>query len=67
MKNEPTYFKKRVSHTVYMYNPNYGDDKLCRCGHTYYRHFDPYANMDAVGCKYCGDCYRFREPKLVCE
>ena len=35
------------------YNPNYGDDKLCKCGHTYYRHFDSYGGMAAVGCKYC--------------
>ena len=24
-----------------MYNPKYGDQKICKCGHTYYRHFDP--------------------------
>lgn len=41
------------------YDPAFGDDKLCECGHTYYRHFDPYENMDPVGCKYCyqGDHY----------
>jgi hypothetical protein len=35
------------------YNPNYGNDRICNCGHVYYRHFDSYDNMDAVGCKYC--------------
>jgi hypothetical protein len=35
------------------YNPEYGDDKLCKCGHPYYRHFDPYEGMAPVGCKYC--------------
>ena len=35
------------------YNPNYGDNKLCKCGHTYYRHFDSYEGMNPVGCKYC--------------
>jgi len=28
----------------------------CECGHAYYRHFDTYDNMRAVGCKYC-DCF----------
>jgi hypothetical protein len=35
------------------YNPEYGDEKLCKCGHSYYRHFDPYEGMAPVGCKYC--------------
>uniref|UniRef100_A0AB39C7D2 Uncharacterized protein n=1 Tax=Bacillus phage KoopaTroopa TaxID=3234046 RepID=A0AB39C7D2_9CAUD len=42
------------------YNPNFGDDKVCECGHTYYRHFDSYEDMEACGCKYCG-CYDFKE------
>jgi hypothetical protein len=44
------------------YNPDFGDDRICECGHSYYRHFDPYENMEAVGCKYCG-CYEFKEAK----
>lgn len=40
------------------YNPNYGDNKLCTCGHPYYRHFDSYEGMAPVGCKYCG-CEEF--------
>ena len=40
------------------YNPDYGDDKLCKCGHFYYRHFDAYENMAPVGCKYCS-CQEF--------
>lgn len=40
------------------YNPNYGDHKRCKCGHTYYRHFDSYGGMAAVSCKYCG-CEEF--------
>ena len=35
------------------YDPNYGDDILCVCGHPYYRHFDTYEQMAPVGCKYC--------------
>ena len=37
------------------YDPDFGDDKICKCGHPYYRHFDPFENDDPVGCKYC-DC-----------
>jgi hypothetical protein len=42
------------------YNPNYGDDRLCKCGHPYYRHFDTYEKMAVVGCKYC-QCNYFIE------
>jgi hypothetical protein len=42
------------------YNPNYGDDRICKCGHPYYRHFDPFEHMEAVGCKYCG-CQQFEK------
>jgi len=46
--------KKRV------YNPNYGDDRICKCGHPYYRHFDWMENNQPVGCKYC-PCYVFMQ------
>jgi len=42
------------------YNPQYGDKRICICGHTYYRHFDTYEDMLAVGCKYCM-CREFKE------
>ena len=42
------------------YNPRYGDDRICICGHSYYRHFDTYDNMRNVGCKYC-QCSEFVE------
>lgn len=42
------------------YNPDYGDDNMCKCGHRYYRHFDSYDDMENVGCKYC-DCFEFME------
>ena len=51
-----------------MYNPSYGDDRICKCGHSYYRHFDPFPSlfsdepMQPVGCKYC-DCYVFMQGK----
>lgn len=44
------------------YNPDFGDDKICECGHTYYRHFDTYEGMAPVGCKYCG-CEEFKLKK----
>jgi hypothetical protein len=44
------------------YNPNFGDNKICKCGHRYYRHFDSYEEMYACGCKYC-QCYDFKEKK----
>ena len=46
---------------ILKYNPEYGNDKICKCGHTYYRHFDSmdlHEEMAAVGCKYC-DCQEF--------
>lgn len=42
------------------YNPEYGDNRLCKCGHTYDRHFDSYDDMYPVGCKYCA-CSKFEE------
>lgn len=45
---------------VRKYNPSYGDDRLCKCGHPYYRHFDSYDDNEPVGCKYC-DCHTFEE------
>lgn len=58
--SDSPYIKKRVTVTGIFkeYNPDYGDNKLCRCGHTYYRHFDSYDRMASVGCKYCG-CEEF--------
>jgi len=57
MKEKP-YIIKRRTVTDKFYNPKFGDDKLCKCGHVYYRHFDSYENMEACGCKYC-QCYTF--------
>lgn len=44
------------------YDPQFGDNKICECGHAYERHFDNYKDMAAVGCKYCG-CQNFKERK----
>ena len=42
------------------YNAKFGDDRVCKCGHAYHRHFDTYEKMRACGCKYC-QCYTFDE------
>lgn len=55
---EPAYLEETVITVIRKYNPKYGDDRLCRCGHTYYRHFDTYDYMEDVGCKYC-ECNNF--------
>lgn len=44
------------------YDPRFGDERVCICGHPYHRHFDSYEEMSPVGCKYCG-CDHFIEPK----
>ena len=53
MDNEKPYIDIQYTVTKKLYNPAYGDDHLCRCGHVYYRHFDTYEEMANVGCKYC--------------
>ena len=57
-----TYFKSLTIKVNYEYNPEYGDNKICECGHIYYRHFDSYENMEACGCKYC-ECSTFKLKK----
>ena len=53
------YFKIIKKSEVSKYNPWYGDDKVCVCGHPYHRHFDSYENMYPCGCKYC-NCNSFK-------
>ncbi|MEK6878572.1 MAG: hypothetical protein AABY22_03140 [Nanoarchaeota archaeon] len=45
-----------------MYNPNYGDSRICICGYEYYHHFNSYDNNRNIGCKY-SKCYDFIENK----
>lgn len=59
MRQKP-YIIKEIVHLEYVYNPEYGNDRICECGHTYVRHFDSYQDMAAVGCKYC-ECDEFIE------
>lgn len=44
------------------YDPEFGDERVCQCGHKYHRHFDSYEDMAPVGCKYCA-CDEFVEIK----
>jgi hypothetical protein len=57
--NPPYIYVERVVVNKF-YNLNYGDDRTCKCGHAYYRHFDTYEEMEAIGCKYC-QCREFVE------
>lgn len=57
---EKPYITETITIQKKKYNPNYGNNRMCVCGHAYYRHFDPWEDMEAVGCKYCG-CEEFRE------
>jgi len=63
MEEEP-YIHKIITTEEILYNPKYGDDRICKCGHPYYRHFDTYEDMRAVGCKYC-DCHVFEEEEIA--
>lgn len=57
--NSP-YLEYEYKEIIRKYNPKYGDDRVCICGHTYYRHFDSWEDMADCGCKYCG-CNNFVE------
>lgn len=59
-KKEKPYLFKTIQVKNRMYNPKYGDERICQCGHQYYRHFDSYANMLPLGCKYCS-CFVFMQ------
>lgn len=48
------------------YDKDFGNNRVCECGHPYYRHFDSYDNMAPVGCKYCS-CRKFKERKVEHE
>lgn len=58
--NEEPYIEEKIVKIIKKYNPRYGDNRICNCGHEYCRHFDPYENNRAVGCKYC-NCFEFIE------
>ena len=57
---EIPYIDEYVTTVIRKYNPKFGDNRMCECGHTYYRHFDTHEGMLAIGCKYC-ECMEFKE------
>ena len=57
---ETPYLETRKVVVERAYNPKYGDDRICICGHPYHRHFDSYEQMSPIGCKYC-ECRTFQE------
>ncbi len=61
-KTEKPYLEEIETVVVKKYNQAYGDDRICKCGHPYYRHFDTYDEMYPIGCKYCS-CLSFKEKK----
>lgn len=60
MKKELPYIETKRVIIEKKYNPNYGDSRVCKCGHIYYYHFDTYEHMSLAGCKHCG-CIEFEE------
>lgn len=62
-KSEQPYLITTVE--VKHYNPAFGDNRVCECGHVYYRHFDSYEDNVACGCKYCAcDCFQEKNSDL---
>jgi len=59
---EKPYITTRRTMTERKWNPKYPQDKECKCGHPYHRHFDSYEDMRNIGCKYCS-CFFFKERK----
>lgn len=45
MPSNPPYLERTITTVVRVYNPNYGDNRLCLCRQPYYRHFDSYEDM----------------------
>ena len=63
--HSPYLLRKDSSGQTYeCYNKEYGDNRICKCGHKYFRHFDTYDNYEPVGCKYCA-CERFEEAEPI--
>jgi hypothetical protein len=59
--SDKPYIETKTIKVEFSYNKDYGDDRMCICGHPYYRHFDSFDDNNApVGCKYCM-CYEFKE------
>lgn len=60
VSSDVPYIEKHTFNSELLYNKDYGDDRMCICGHPYYRHFDPFYDNIAIGCKFCS-CDKFEE------
>ena len=70
MKNSPYIRKRHVIIERFGYNPKYGNDRVCRCGHCYLHHFTYnsdatlVANIDNAGYRHRDClCTKFKEQK----
>lgn len=45
--------KPTIANVGKSYDKKMGDDKICICGHSYFKHFDSFRDMEHIGCKYC--------------
>ena len=59
VKNTP-YLTEMIITEKRKYNPAYGDERLCKCGDSYYSHFDSFNEIKPTGCRYCV-CNMFEE------
>jgi len=57
--SEKPYLFEEIVVKKRLYNPNYGDNRLCKCGHKYYQHFET-EEMIPTGCNSC-DCFVFMQ------
>lgn len=61
MSDNP-YLEELFMYTTKKYNPNYGDDRMCVCGHRYIKHFEIYDRPVPRPCRNC-ECPEFVEQK----
>jgi hypothetical protein len=61
--NEPPYIEETFIFTTKKYNANYGDDRICECGHSYIKHFDMFDILIPHRCKTC-ECAEFVEKPI---
>lgn len=60
IKQQPYIVEMHTTYT-YHYNPRFGDERMCHCGHSYIQHFDAFEQYDELGCKQDCKCGHFRD------
>lgn len=59
--SEQPYLFETIEVQRRVYNPDYGDEKICKCGHSYIDHFELYEErLIPTGCRKC-ECFVFME------